>query len=157
MRSICHAPVHHSWNCAQTSGAGERTWSVMLNSSTLRAWGSGIEDLCTRSDRVSNFAKSSLPGSLYLPFMCGRWSAIPLQHNIPRWKKLSSRANGCKSCLVDPPCNGKLFHPTNGLMMLPDPAECVEQNGSITTISTPDILDAVFTIPSLPTNLQMNE
>ena len=41
--------------------------------------------------------------------------------------------------------------------MLPDPAECVEQSGSITTISTPDVLDAVFTIPSFPANLPMNE
>ena len=65
--------------------------------------------------------------------------------------------NGCKSCLVHPPCNGKVIHATNGLVMLPDPAECVEQSGSITTISTPDILDAVFTIPSPPTNLPMNE
>ena len=72
-------------------------------------------------------------------------------------KKLSSRVNGCKSCLVHPPCNGKLLHPTNGLVVLPDFAECVEQSGAITIISTPDILDAVFTIPSLPTNLPMNE
>ena len=41
-------------------------------------------------------------------------------------KKLSSMVNGCKSCLVHPPCNGKLLHPTNGLVMLPDLAECVE-------------------------------
>ena len=72
-------------------------------------------------------------------------------------KKLSRKVNGCKSCLVNPPCNVKLLHPTNGLVVLPDPAECVEQSGSITSISTPDILDAVFTIPSLPTNLPMNE
>ena len=65
--------------------------------------------------------------------------------------------NDCKSCLVHPPCNGKLLHPTNGLMILPDLAECVEQSGSITTISTPDILDAVFTIPSRPINLPTNE
>ena len=65
--------------------------------------------------------------------------------------------NGCKSCLVHPPCNGKVIHPTNGLVMLPDLAECVEQSGSLTTISTPDILDAVFTISNPPTNLPMNE
>ena len=41
--------------------------------------------------------------------------------------------------------------------MLPDPAEYVQQSGTITTISTPDILDAVFTISILPTNLPMNE
>ena len=52
---------------------------------------------------------------------------------------------------------GKLLHPTNRLVMLPEPAECVERSGSITAISTPDILDAVFTIPNLTTNLPMNE
>ena len=72
-------------------------------------------------------------------------------------KKLSSRVTGRKSCLVHPPGNGKILHPNNGLVLLPDPAKCVERSGSITTISTPDILDAVFTIPSLPTNLPMNE
>ena len=72
-------------------------------------------------------------------------------------KKLSSRVNGCKSCLVHPSCNGKLIHPTNGLVLLPDPAEYVQQSGTITTISTPDIRDAVFTIAILPTNLPMNE
>ena len=41
--------------------------------------------------------------------------------------------------------------------MLPDLNKFVEQSGSITTISTQDILDPVFTIPSLPTNLPMNE
>ena len=72
-------------------------------------------------------------------------------------KKLSSRVNGCKSCLAHPPCNGKLLHSTNRLAILTDLAKCVEQSGSITTISTQDILDPVFTIPSLPTNLPMNE
>ena len=72
-------------------------------------------------------------------------------------KKLSSRVNGCKSCLVHHPCSGKLLHPTNGLVMLHDPAQCVEQSGSITTISNPDNLDAVSAIPSLPTNLSINK
>ena len=41
--------------------------------------------------------------------------------------------------------------------MLPDPAECVEQSGPITTIRTPDILDAFLTISILLTNIPMNE
>ena len=69
-------------------------------------------------------------------------------------KKFSTSVSGCKSCLVYTPCHGKLPHPTNGFVMLPDPRECVEPTRSITTISTPEVLNAVFTIP---TNLQTNE
>ena len=40
--------------------------------------------------------------------------------------------------------------------MLRDPAECVEPTGSITTVNTPEMFDAVFTIPSSPKNLPTN-
>ena len=66
--------------------------------------------------------------------------------------QMSSRVNGRKSCSVHPACNGKLLHLTNGLVMLPDTAECVDPTGSITSISTPETLDTVFTIPSGPSN-----
>ena len=72
-------------------------------------------------------------------------------------RNFSSSANSWKSCLVHPPCIGRLLHLTNGLVMLPYFAECVEATGSITTISTPEILEANFTIPSCPTNLPTNE
>ena len=48
------------------------------------------------------------------------------------------------------PCDGKLVHPKNGLVMLPDPAYCLQHSGLITTITTPELLDTAFNIPSIP-------
>ena len=49
-----------------------------------------------------------------------------------------------------PPCEGKLLHPKNKLVMLPDPAYCLQHSGLITTITTPELLDTAFNIPSIP-------
>ena len=38
----------------------------------------------------------------------------------------------------------------NGLVMLPDPAYCLQHSGLITTITTPELLDTAFNIPSIP-------
>ena len=65
-------------------------------------------------------------------------------------RKFSNRVPACKSCLVHPPCNEKLVHPQNGLVMLPDPAYCLQHSGLITTITTPELLDTAFDIPSFP-------
>ena len=65
--------------------------------------------------------------------------------------------NGCKRGLVHPPRNGKLLHLTNGLVIIPNPSECVEATGAINIISTPDKLNAVLTIPSVSTNLSTDE
>ena len=48
------------------------------------------------------------------------------------------------------PCDGKLVHPKNGLVMLPDPAYCLQHSGLLTTITTPVLLDTAFNIPSIP-------
>ena len=65
-------------------------------------------------------------------------------------RKFSNRVPACKSCLVHTPCNGKLVHQRNGLVMLPDPAYCLQNSGLITTIPTPELLDTAFDIPSIP-------
>ena len=65
-------------------------------------------------------------------------------------RKFSNRVSACKSCLVHPPCNEKLIQPKNRLVMLPDPAYCLQHSGLITTITTPELLDATFDIPSIP-------
>ena len=103
-----------------------------------------------------------LPTALYLGNSIYRLCAADEQqflYNIrySDGKEFSSRVNGCKSCLVQPTCNRKLLHPNNVLVMLPDPGECVGPTGSINTISTPEVLYPVFTIPSAPTNLPTNE
>ena len=49
-----------------------------------------------------------------------------------------------------PPCDGKLVHPKNGLVMLPDLAYCLQHSGLLTAITTPEILDTAFSIPSIP-------
>ena len=64
-------------------------------------------------------------------------------------RKFSNRVSACKSCLVRPPCNGKLVHPKNGLLMLPDP-DCLQHSGLISTITTPELLDTAFDIPRIP-------
>ena len=48
------------------------------------------------------------------------------------------------------PCDGKLVHPKNGLVMLTDPAYCLQHSGLITTITTSELLDTAFNIPSIP-------
>ena len=65
-------------------------------------------------------------------------------------RKFSKRVPACKSCLVHPPCDGKLVHPKKGLVMLPDPTYCLQHSGLITTITTPELLDTAFNIPSIP-------
>ena len=65
-------------------------------------------------------------------------------------RKFSNREPACKNCLVHPPCDGKLVHPKNRLAMLPDPAYCLQHSGLITTITTPELLDTAFNIPSIP-------
>ena len=65
-------------------------------------------------------------------------------------RKFSNRVPACKNCLVHPPCDGKLVHPKNRLVMLPDPAYCFQHSGLITTITTPELLDTAFNIPSIP-------
>ena len=72
-------------------------------------------------------------------------------------RKFSNRVPACKSCLVQPPCNGKLVHPQNGLVMLPDPAYCLQHSGLITTITTPELLDTAFDIPSFPAVIPTEE
>ena len=62
-------------------------------------------------------------------------------------RKFSNRVPACKSCLVHPPA---MVHPKNGLVMLPDPAYCLQQSGLITAITTPELLDAAFNIPKIP-------
>ena len=65
-------------------------------------------------------------------------------------RKFSNRVPACISCLVHPSCDGKLVHPNNGLVMLPDPAYCLQHSGPITTIATPELLDTAFNNPSIP-------
>ena len=65
-------------------------------------------------------------------------------------RKFSNLVPACKSCLVHHPCDGKLVHPKNGLVMLPDPAYCLQHSGLITTITIPELLDTAFNIPNIP-------
>ena len=65
-------------------------------------------------------------------------------------RKFSNRVPACKSCLVHPECDGKLVHLKNGLVMLPDPAYCLQHSGLIITITTPELLDTAFNVPNIP-------
>ena len=72
-------------------------------------------------------------------------------------RKFSDRVLACKKCPVHPPCDGKLVHPKNGLVMLPDPAYCLQHSGLITKITTPELLDTAFNLPSIPAVTPLEE
>ena len=62
-------------------------------------------------------------------------------------RKFSNRVPACKSCLVQPPA---MENRKNELVMLPDPAYCFQHSGLMSTITTPELLDTAFNIPSIP-------
>ena len=142
-------------NLHETSSVYVGTRSVMFNASILLPWACGIEDLCTRIDCIANFANYSLLGySIYLvsaaddqQFLCNI--------TYSNGKKICIRMNGFKSCLVNLPCTETSFSHLTDWWCLSTLQNVL--TGSITAISTRDTPEAVFTIPSVPTNLPTNE
>ena len=94
-----------------------------------------------------------LPTAIYLGNFMYHFNAADDQQylyniTLSGGRKFSNRVPACKSCLGHPPCDGKLVHPKNGLVMLSDPAYCLQHSGLITTITTSGLLDTAFNIPS---------
>ena len=51
---------------------------------------------------------------------------------------------GCQSCLVHPPCNGRLQLPNAGLILTPDPLACGSLSQRVVQILPTPLLQPLF-------------
>ena len=58
--------------------------------------------------------------------------------------KQSNKIQGCRVCIVQPPCNGRLEHTKGGLVLYPEPGQCEEQFGKVAHVKLPTLLDGIF-------------
>ena len=60
----------------------------------------------------------------------------------------SSRLNGCRSCIIQPPYNGRTEKSNGGLVLRPSTDNCQKETGLVMTVGLNPLLGEAFTLPT---------
>ena len=67
----------------------------------------------------------------------------------------SSRLNGCRSCIIQPPYNGRTEISNGGLVLRPSTDNCQNETGLVMTVGLNPLLGEAFKLP-IPENHELN-
>ena len=66
----------------------------------------------------------------------------------------SNKVQGCRSCLIQPPCEGRIEVSLGGSMLYPSANMCPHETGSIINVEAPPLLKKALTIPPPPPQIK---